>query len=176
MKSFKSGMESSFTEESSFLKLPYRRTISYTHPYSHLYTAGGNNGLIDGINGEPNAFGGWQGFYGDDFEVIIDLEKIRSFSKINTTFLQQYPSWIWFPTQVDYAVSSDGKKYKQVYSEKNNVSTDIEGSFKKGFEAKIPGTKARFVKVTAKNLGVCPSWHPGAGEKAWIFVDEIEIE
>ncbi|MBL0340578.1 MAG: GH92 family glycosyl hydrolase [Bacteroidetes bacterium] len=176
MKGFKSGMENSFTEESSFLKLPYRRTISYTNPYSHLYTAGGNNGLIDGINGEPNAFGSWQGFYGDDFEVIIDLEKIRSFSKINTTFLQQYPSWIWFPTQVEYAVSTDGKNYRQVYTKKNDVSTDADGSFVKDFEAIIPGTKARFVKVTAKNLGVCPSWHPGAGEKAWIFVDEIEIE
>ncbi|HMT30592.1 MAG TPA: discoidin domain-containing protein, partial [Bacteroidia bacterium] len=176
MIAMKEGMQNSFIEESNFLKLAYRRTISYKHPYSSTYTAGGNNGLIDGIHGEAGSFGSWQGFYGDDFEVIIDLEKIRSFSKIKTTFLQQYPSWIWFPTQVDYSVSTDGKKYKQVYSEKNTVSAQTEGSIIKGFETIIPGTKARYVKVTAKNLGTCPPWHPGAGEKAWIFVDEIEIE
>ena len=38
------------------------------------------------------------------------------------------------------------------------------------------GLKGRYVKVLAKNRGVCPSWHPGAGGKAWIFADEISIE
>lgn len=175
MKGFKSGMESSFTEESSFIKLPYRRTISYTNPYSHLYTAGGTNGLIDGINGEPNAFGSWQGFYGDDFEVIVDLEKIRTFSTIKTTYLQQYPSWIWLPAEVEYSVSSDGKKYKSVYTEKNQVKENEDGAFVTAFTASLPNTKARFIKIHAKNIGVCPAWHPGAGEKAWIFVDEIEV-
>ena len=28
----------------------------------------------------------------------------------------------------------------------------------------------------AENRGRCPDWHPGAGEKAWIFADEITIE
>jgi len=28
----------------------------------------------------------------------------------------------------------------------------------------------------AKNRGVCPAWHPGAGQKAWLFVDEIAVE
>ena len=35
--------------------------------------------------------------------------------------------------------------------------------------------KARYVKIAAKNLGVCPAWHPGAGGKAWLFMDEIII-
>jgi hypothetical protein len=35
---------------------------------------------------------------------------------------------------------------------------------------------ARYVRVRAKNVGVCPAWHPGAGGKAWIFVDEIIVE
>jgi hypothetical protein len=29
--------------------------------------------------------------------------------------------------------------------------------------------------MEAKNIGVCPDWHPGKGEKAWIFVDEIIV-
>jgi hexosaminidase len=35
---------------------------------------------------------------------------------------------------------------------------------------------ARFVKVRAVNISVCPSWHKGAGGKAWVFVDEITVE
>ena len=37
-------------------------------------------------------------------------------------------------------------------------------------------TKARYIKVVAKNVGLCPAWHVGANEKAWVFIDEIEIE
>ena len=37
-------------------------------------------------------------------------------------------------------------------------------------------TKARYIKVIAKNQGVCPDWHVGEGQPAWIFADEIVIE
>jgi len=36
--------------------------------------------------------------------------------------------------------------------------------------------QARYVRVYAENLGVCPPWHPGHGGKAWLFVDEIIVE
>jgi hypothetical protein len=42
-------------------------------------------------------------------------------------------------------------------------------------EVAIPGLEARFVRVHARPQ-VLPEWHPGAGEGAWIFVDEIVIE
>ena len=35
--------------------------------------------------------------------------------------------------------------------------------------------EARFVKVNAKNIGICPEWHPGSGNRGWLFVDEIVI-
>jgi len=36
--------------------------------------------------------------------------------------------------------------------------------------------KARFIKVNAANFGVCPLWHRGAGDAAWLFVDEVVVE
>ena len=33
----------------------------------------------------------------------------------------------------------------------------------------------RYLRILAGNIGVCPSWHKGAGGKAWLFVDEIII-
>ena len=35
--------------------------------------------------------------------------------------------------------------------------------------------KTRFIRVEAINIGVCPEWHPGKGQKAWIFADEILV-
>jgi hexosaminidase len=34
---------------------------------------------------------------------------------------------------------------------------------------------ARYVKVVIKHWGEIPKGNPGAGSKAWLFIDEIEI-
>ena len=34
----------------------------------------------------------------------------------------------------------------------------------------------RYIKVVAKNVGVCPPWHNGAGGEAWVFADEIIVK
>ena len=39
----------------------------------------------------------------------------------------------------------------------------------------IPPVHGRYVRVHAYNLGKIPSWHPGAGGDAYIFVDEILV-
>jgi hypothetical protein len=31
----------------------------------------------------------------------------------------------------------------------------------------------KYFKIVAKPLSKLPSWHPGAGQKAWVFIDEI---
>ena len=46
----------------------------------------------------------------------------------------------------------------------------------KEFIASFDKIDAHFVKVFAKNIGVCPDWHQGAGGKAWLFVDELIVE
>jgi predicted alpha-1,2-mannosidase len=176
MKSFQADALQSFTSESHFIRLPYRRTVTYNIPYSHLYTAGGDGGLIDGIRGEPFVFGGWQGFHGENMEVTVDLGEVRGFSRIRATFLQQADSWIWVPEQVTIRVSTDGDHFSEIYSEKNTVSEHEGGSFVHAFESVSQDFQARYIRVTAVNRKVCPPWHPGAGGKAWIFADEITVE
>jgi hexosaminidase len=31
-------------------------------------------------------------------------------------------------------------------------------------------------EVKAKNQGVCPEGHPGAGKPAWLFIDEVIVK
>jgi len=44
------------------------------------------------------------------------------------------------------------------------------------FGRQLKDVEARFVRLRATSIGVCPPWHPGAGENAWLFVDEIEVQ
>jgi hexosaminidase len=34
---------------------------------------------------------------------------------------------------------------------------------------------SRFIKLLAKNYGVIPEGRPGAGNKAWLIADEIQV-
>ena len=42
--------------------------------------------------------------------------------------------------------------------------------------AKLKAEKVKFIRVKAENYGTLPEWHPNAGQKAWIMVDEVEVK
>ena len=42
--------------------------------------------------------------------------------------------------------------------------------------ARVNEKQAKFVRVKVENYDVLPEWHPYAGQKAWIMVDEVTIE
>lgn len=153
--------------------------VSYAIPPSAKYFGGGHAGLVNGLRGNLQSLNEtlWQGFEGDDAEVTIDLGKSVAVEKLAATFGQQRAWWIFLPTQVEYALSSDGKIFETVAKVGHNVSVEYEGAVLHAFEAKFDTAKrARYVRMNAKSLGVCPPGHPGAGGKAWVFVDEVVVE
>ena len=46
----------------------------------------------------------------------------------------------------------------------------------KDFPAYFNNQTTRYIKVKAESIKKCPEWHPGAGGKAWLFIDEIVVE
>ena len=57
----------------------------------------------------------------------------------------------------------------------NEISDDDDNAVIQEMSVR-PRTNARYVKMVAKSIGTCPEWHVGAGQKAWIFCDELVIE
>ena len=44
------------------------------------------------------------------------------------------------------------------------------------YRMQFPETSARYLKVVAQNAAAIPAWHPGAGSKGFLFVDEVVVE
>jgi predicted alpha-1,2-mannosidase len=66
-----------------FHKIPHHWTVSIKSVYNKQYTAGGDEGLIDGIRGYLDwRKGGWQGYQGQNFEAVIDLKEIQTVSSV----------------------------------------------------------------------------------------------
>lgn len=150
--------------------------ISYTHPYVK-YTAGGDNGLVDGIMGSTHYKDGkWQGFHGTNAEFIINLGTEKEISRVSLTFLQDLSVWIFLPAQVAVSVSADGVKYDKMIILSSKIPLTQRGPLVENYVAGFGQATARFIRVEARNIGVCPDWHSGAGKEAWVFIDEVVVE
>ncbi len=154
------------------------KPISYKYKYSDRYTAGGESGLVNGISGSVHyGDGNWQGFSGDDIEIVIDLGKISQIKDISVGFLQNITTWIFLPSKISYLVSdTEDGKYESVGEFLNAVPQESKKAMIKNFHKTFSDLRARYVKIIAQNPGQCPDWHPGAGSPSWVFIDEVVIE
>ena len=159
-----------------FFKKPNNYTINIKSKYNPQYHAGGSDGLLDGIFGNTNwRKGDWQGYQGQDFEAVIDMQKETIIHSIDATFLQDSRSWILMPTKVEYYVSTDNVNFILVGTVENDINPkETENKIKNFILSKE--IIAKFVKVKAYNFGKLPEWHQGFGGDAFIFIDEITIK
>ena len=163
--------------DAQFIKIPKNRKIFLKTSYAGQYAAGGDLALIDFLVGGDNfRTGAWQGYEGVDINAVVDLGAIQPIKKLSLGCIQDQDAWIFMPSEVTWWISDDGENFTQLSTVSNDVDEHYAGTITKNFSISQKNMKARYVKVLARNRGVCPPWHPGAGSKAWIFADEIIIE
>jgi beta-galactosidase len=153
------------------------RPVALAHPFSDRYPAGGPNALADGLKGSRDFKDGfWQGYEGSDLEAIIDLGQVRKISRLSSRFMQDTRMWIFYPRSVEYAVSSDGATFAPAGTSEQPVAESHQDLSTKEFGNQLQDVSARYIRVRASSIGVCPPWHAGAGGKPWMFCDEITAE
>ncbi|MCF6237979.1 MAG: family 20 glycosylhydrolase, partial [Candidatus Marinimicrobia bacterium] len=151
-------------------------TASYELKYHPRYSGGGDTGLVDGILGSNNFRDGtWQGFEGHDLVLTIDLGEVQEIFKTELNFLQSTSAWIFMPEYIEVSLSKDGVDWQMVKRVNNETPEGDERVTLQRMSDDFPTEPTRYVKVVAKNRGICPDWHVGAGEKSWIFCDELIV-
>jgi hexosaminidase len=159
------------TQKFSFNKATGRK-ISLTTEASKGFPGDGPFTLVNGVQNERalSRSREFLGFAGKDMEAVIDLGQDESISTIILHAFEQTGSWIYRPLSVSFYTSDNGTDFTLL----QNVTTAT-GKRHLVYEIKKPQT-ARYIKVLAKNMGIIPSGKPGAGNPAWLFVDEIEVK
>lgn len=152
------------------------KKITLTNEASKSYPGDGAFTLVNGVQNEKGLAKSTEllGFSGTDCEAVIDFGKIQAISNIKVHCLQETGSWIWRPLSVEIQVSSDGKRYEFAGMTDDFITT-IKGLKKGIMNINFTNASARYLKVIVKNWGEIPPDEPGAGNKAWLFVDEIEV-
>lgn len=155
--------------------LAYLKTVKLAYPNSPRYT-GGEKVLTDGLRASTSyADRFWQGFEAVDFDATIDLESPMAINSIHIGFLHDDNSWIFLPTSVRFSVSEDGNIFQEVGHITSETFSEPQTAFIKNYHIQLSDQKARYIRIHAENITVCPEWHKGAGGKAWLFIDEIIV-
>jgi hexosaminidase len=99
------------------------------------------------------------------------LGSVKELHEFGIHFLENTRSWIFGPRLVEFSVSDNGTTFSNIFIKSfETPQKDQEQLISVPF---YYDCKARFVKVRAVNARKLPDWHPGKGEPAWLFVDEI---
>ena len=108
-------------------------------------------------------------------DITLDLGDVTSVTKVSLSFLKVILEKCFPPTSVDIAISKDGTDYKEAITQP--VTYDLNGPWNiLPVVADFKTARARYVRIRAKNAGVCPTSHPDAGQKTWFATDEIVVE
>lgn len=154
-----------------------KAVVTYTTPPNDIYGFDKKNGLTDGKLGTKRYDDGqWLGWFGHDIEAILDLLKVREVDYFSLHSLQNTQTWIVFPKSITWWGSTDNINWIKIHQIETKANPDTHGEIMQDFEYKADSKqKLRYIKIKAECYGELPKGHPGAGNRAWVFADEIII-
>lgn len=176
--SSKEGWQPSPVITEDFVKIAgHSPNLSLLHKPSDKYAAEGDLSLVDFVKGTQQfRDGNWLGFEGNDLIATLDMQKTASIKRVSVSCLEDVGAWIFYPVGLEISISDDGKSYRKVATKNFPKTKETTTPSMKHFTISFDAVDARYVKVETRNFSKVPSWHPGAGGKAWLFVDEVMVE
>lgn len=164
-----------FTEKINYNKAT-AKPVTLKETPSRGYEYNGAPVLTDGLSGNDNyKTGRWLGFQGKDLDATIDLQQPAEISKVSFNTNVVPGDWIMGAAGITVKVSDDGKTFREVASKTMPAPENSYDSSLQPQEITFEPVKARYVEVIIKSSKL-PAWHSGAGNPAYIFVDEISIQ
>ncbi len=136
--------------------------------------------LLDHKIGNPaNFHEGWVGFYGKPLMITMPLENYDENSPELVLSFAHYPSsWVFLPQRITVLYSKNGKKFSKPEEVALPFNPMLEENSKPKvyiLRHKIPNKNFKYIRIVAEPVEQLPSWHPAAGEKAWLMIDEVKI-
>jgi beta-galactosidase len=179
VRAFAKGKERSFEAVRCFEYHPIKNTTFVTPPVER-YSKNAEIALMDGKKGVAgDYYNDWLGFNGNDMEATIELNKSMNISVIKVGVCHEPNDWVMWPKVVWVSFSEDGTNFTDwqpaelpVFDRPDRMA----GHGRVEARARVNAKNVRFVRVKVENQGVLPDWHPYAGQKAWIMVDEVSVE
>lgn len=160
--------------------------LTGTQPHPN-YAFKGASTLVDGLAGnETYKSGAWLGFNAGDVTIVIDLGDgtatdaegkpwTTMIHRVETQALINIGDWIMGTIGMEVYVSDDNQTFHLAGMKEFPAETALTKKKIEHYEVDFAPVPARYVKVVLRQSKL-PKEHPGEGNKAFLFIDEIEVE
>jgi mono/diheme cytochrome c family protein len=176
-KAFKPGWISSDMVQKTFYKSDiHPDTIYFVTNPDKKYPGSGSKTLTDYELGEQNFSNGkWLAYRDTTMKFVIGFKQARPLQEAHFNAFVDNGAYIFPILSIMIEGSNDGKQFKKLNEAKFPSLKETEVVREnKSFSCSIPaGAAYKYYRFTLLNLKKLPTWHPGKGTPAWIFVDEL---
>jgi hypothetical protein len=136
------------------------------------YAAKGAASLFDGIKAKANhTAGDWLGFSESALDITVAVGTVQP-KLLEVSFLLHEGAYIFPPQTLEVWIGNKGV-WKKITSPPQASSTKIEEARFGLVSIPLPAGPMDQIRLKAQPIAKLPTWHPGAGAKGWVFVDEI---
>lgn len=154
---------------------------TFVHAPDQRYAFDADNALMDCQKGVVGGsyWDHWLGFNGVDMDATIELAEPVDVKMVKIGIAHKPESWVVWPKSVLVSFSVDGEHFTEWKLAELPVYTmpaPMKSMGRVVARAKVNEKQVRYIRVKVENQGVLPGWHPNAGGKSWIMVDEVSIE
>ncbi|UZD23329.1 chitobiase/beta-hexosaminidase C-terminal domain-containing protein [Algoriphagus halophytocola] len=137
------------------------------------YSAAGAATLFDLEKGLNSNFSQkWLGYQDDPMVLTLDLEEGKQPSEVSLSLLYHESPHIFPPESVEIQGFSEGvwRLLSQASPEMPNETKTARSEM---ITLRIDDPDFEKLRITVRPLSRLPKWHPNAGDKGWVFVDEV---
>lgn len=177
-RAFKKGWYGSKTVEKFFFKSTFHADSARLITKTDIkYPAQGAKTLYDGVKSDQSPSSGkWLGYRDADFQAYLYFNKPVKAQSVTLSMLRNVGGYIFPPVRIEVWGGANEKQMKllKVLNPEMPVKT-TSNSENLVFDFDFGTQEISCLKVIAKPLSKLPSWHPGKGEKAWVFIDEVFV-
>jgi len=177
-KAFKQGWISSDVMESYFFSAGHKPdSVVNVLPPDAQYKGDGAQTLIDGEKGELNNFrsGKWLGYRNNKMETLFMFNAPVTVSGVTLSSLIDIGGYIMPPASVEIWGGNDPDKLQLLNRIVPHQPSKTAPACLRAFDCSFKTLSVKYIKLVAKPVAKLPAWHPGKGDKGWLFTDEIFI-
>jgi len=141
--------------------------------YPGLGTETFTNSQLAAISNTRDA--NWIGYRDEPCVLEVEFEKPVAVQRLVLNFACHIPQYIFPPTRIRVYGGNSLQTMQLIGSTllKPIVPAEKEKVLSDTGQLSLSGKKCRYFRIEADNLSKIPAWHPGKGERGWLFIDEI---
>ncbi|AWW00657.1 c-type cytochrome domain-containing protein [Arcticibacterium luteifluviistationis] len=173
----KNGWYASDMREFTFYRSSFKADSAWLlSPTNKQYPGVGSSTVIDQKQGDKANFKdfAWLGYKGSDAEILLKINSKDKLKGLTVSYMKGVSSYIMPPQEVQVWAGDNRNDLKLIATKSPEALKKEEPVTYEGLNFTLDKSY-KYIKIVGKPINKLPKWHGGAGEKAWLFIDEIYL-